>query len=572
LTKLSENANAIAQVRYFEAGEDWEKLSQRVGRAISANELEKTKWADIFSEEIGEMNFIPGGRILRNSGKLKQSMLNCGCLGIADNIEAIGDSIRNALIMWKYGAGIGIDFTPLREKGRPLITCGGEASGLVSFLEIFDKVAHVIETGGQRRSGCLGMCKVTHPEIVDFINAKVEDGKLAYFNLSVAIDEHFLKAVENDSDWNLTFAGQTVRNVKAVELWNKILDSMIKHAEPGLINFTNFSKNNSFYFQAISCGNLCSELPLPEFGSCCLGSIVLPKFLSGKTTNWKKLEQSIHYAVRFLDDVLDVNFYPLKEMDIVAKDARRIGLGVMGLHDYLMSKQLRYGSDQSILEIERLFRFIRNVAYEASIALAIEKGAFPKFSKNDYCNASFIKKLPAKIRLKIKEHGIRNCTIITAPPTGTSSLLAEVSSGIEPIFSLAYKRKDRVSERYYIHPKLLEFLQSGEKERPDWLVETSDLSPEDHFEVQVAIQKYVDNAVSKTINCPKGTTISDLSKLLLEYLWDIKGSTIYVDGSRSGQVLNKLNLDEVKEYVEKNKIDTFVSPEDVTCAKGTCEI
>ena len=567
---LSENAEAITKSRYFEDGETWEALCARVGNANSANEVDKQKWSSLFSEEIYNMNFIPAGRILRNSGKIIQSMLNCACLPISDSIEAIGDTIKNALILWSYGAGIGIDFTPLREKDRPLRSKGGKSSGMVSFLEAIDHVAGTIETGGQRRSGCLGMCKVTHPDIFEFIDAKLIDKKLTYFNLSVAVDEEFLRSVENDADWNLTFSGQTVKTVKAKDLWDKILDSMIKSGDPGLINYDNLIKNNSFYFQKISATNLCGELPLPDYGACDLGSLVLTKFLSGKTTNWKKLEQSIKIAVRFLDNILDVNFFPLKEMEATTRDARRLGLGVMGLHDYLMVKQLRYGSDKAMLEIERLFRFIRDVAYITSIELAVEKGAFPKFSKNEYCNASYIRKLPAKIRMEIKQHGIRNCTILSCPPTGTTSLIPEVSSGIEPVFALAYKRADRVSTRYYVHPMLLEFIKSGEKDMPDWLVDVADLSPEDHVETQVAIQKYMDNSTSKTINCPKGTTSESLSKLLLEYIYDLKGITVYVDGSKSGQVLNKVNIDDVRKNIKDS--DQVMSIGDVSCARGTCEV
>jgi ribonucleoside-diphosphate reductase alpha chain len=346
---------------------------------------------------------------------------------------------------------------------------------------------------------------------------------------------------------------------------------MITSGDPGLINYTNLIKNNSFYFQPISCTNLCSEIPLPAYGVCDLGSIVLPNFISNKNVNWKKLESTIINAVRFLDNVLDINHYPLPEMETTAKEGRRIGLGVMGLADYLIMKQIRYGTDRSILEIERLFKFIRDVAYSASIALASEKGAFPRFSKQEFTSASFVKKLPPQIRLDIKDHAIRNVCLLAAPPTGTTSLLADVSSGIEPIFSLAYKRKDRVSERYYVHSKLVEYLNSNNEGRPDWLVDVSDLLPEDHLEVQVAVAKYLDNSISKTINCPSDITKEDLSKLLLEYTADTKGITVYVDGSKEGQVLNKVNLDEVRESLRNEKAVSDKAEEDYVCSTGKCE-
>lgn len=564
---LSENAVEVATKRYLQEGETWEQACIRVGDAVAISEADR-HWKDVFAEMVHEMSFIPGGRILRNAGKLRQSVLNCAVLPIGDSIEEIGDTIRNALVLWSYGAGIGIDFSPLREEGRPLRSKGGVSSGMVSFLEAIDGVAHTIETGGQRRSGCLGMCRVGHPEIEKFIEAKLEDGKLSYFNMSVAINEAFLNAVEADEPWDLVFAGQVNRTINAKKLWHKILDSMIKSGEPGLINYDNLTKNNSHYFQNISTTNLCGELPLPAYGMCCLGSLVLPNMLSGRRTNWQKLEHSIRNAVRFLDNILDINFYPISQTERVTKESRRIGLGVMGLHDYLMAKEVRYGSEKSVYEIDRLFKFIRDTAYIASIDLAKEKGAFPQYSRTQFNKASFVRKLPAKIRMYLKENAIRNCTILSAPPTGTTSLLPEVSSGIEPVFSLAYQRNDRVSERVYIHPKMREWLATNEKGRPEWLVDVADLVPEDHLDVQIAVQKYIDSAASKTINCPKGTNVKKLSALLLEYIHDLKGVTVYVDGSKEGQVLNPMTVAQARKHLDAEQM---ANEEGVQCARGQCE-
>jgi len=567
--ELSKNATEICKKRYFiDENETWEGLCKRVATAVAINEKDK-QWVDTFSGEMFDMNFIPGGRILRNSGKLKQSILNCACLPISDSIEAIGDTIKNSLILWSYGAGIGIDFSPLRPIGFPLISKGGESSGMVSFIKAIDAVAHTIETGGQRRSGCLGLCKVSHPEIFEFINAKIKDKELSYFNLSVGIDKNFIYAVEEEEDWDLVFAGKKVKTVKAKELWDKILESMINTAEPGIINLNNLKKNNSYYFQPISSTNLCGEIPLPSWGTCCLGSIVLSNFISGKQTNWKKLKNSIEVAIRFLDNVLDVNYYPIKQMETITLEGRRIGLGVMGLHNFLIKKEIKYGSEKSIIEVERLFKFIRDTAYMASVNLAKEKGAFPKYSKTYFNRASFVKKLPAKIRLAIKENGIRNVCSLSAQPTGTSSLIPEVSSGIEPIFALAYKRKDRVSERYYIQEDLLEIIKNNQK-IPEWFVDSSALKPEHHLEMQAVIQKYIDNAVSKTINCPKGITKNELSELLLESIKDLVGCTIYVDGTREGQVMEKISIEDIKKYIKKS--ESSMSENDVTCNRGVCEI
>ncbi|MHA1331674.1 MAG: LAGLIDADG family homing endonuclease, partial [Candidatus Hodarchaeales archaeon] len=464
------------------------------------------------------------------------------------------------------------------------IDCGGKTIGIPVFvksvstyeeMETFDieiEDQHCFYADGilTHNSGCLALCRVSHPEIYKFIDAKIKDKTLTYFNLSVGIDNNFLNAVEENNGWNLTFAGQTVDTVKARDLWDKILESMIKSGEPGLINFNNLRKNNSFYFQQISATNLCGELPLPDWGMCCLGSLVLSKFIRGKQTDWIKLKNSIDIAVRFLDNVLDVNYYPIKHAEITTMESRRIGLGIMGLHDYLIKKEVRYGSEKSIGEIERLFKFIRDTAYVASIEIAKEKGAFPKYARSEYNKASFIKKLPAKIRLDIKEYGIRNCCLLSAQPTGTTSLIPEVSSGVEPIFALAYERKDRVSNRYYIHPEFRRCIENKD-DNYEWLVDSSDLMPENHLEIQATIQKYIDNAVSKTINCPRGFTKNKLSKILSEYMRDIKGATVYVDGTKEGQVLNRITRKEAEECI-KDGVVSNMTEQDVKCSRGTCEL
>ena len=324
---------------------------------------------------------------------------------------------------------------------------------------------------------------------------------------------------------------------------------MVNCAEPGLINWTNFAKNNSYYFLTVLGTNPCGETTLGPNEACDLGSLVLPNYITGNVnTNWKKLDYVIKLAVRFLDNIIEVNKYVLKEIDINAHNTRRIGIGVIGLAEYLFAKGLRYGSEKAVVEVERLMRFIRDSAYQASVELAIEKGAFPKFNSAQYGKASFIRKLPASLRMDIKKYGTRNCTLMALAPTGTISLLTDYTSAIEPLFAKAMIRKDRVSERAYLHPKYQEMITNG-KEIPDWFVDSFDLKPKDHFEMQVACQKFCDASVSKTINLPPETTKEDLSSLLLEYIYDLKGVTVYRDGSREGQILNKMTEKQVRDYL-----------------------
>jgi len=571
---LSDNALAVAQSRYFMEKEDWEGCAKRVAGTIALPEqTARDKYIDAFAEMIYSMDFLPGGRILRNCGRPRGSLFNCYHLPIGDSIEEIGQCLKDSLILWSEGGGVGINFSPLRPRGDLIFGKGGQSSGLVSFLESFDRVADTIESGGSRRAAAIAHVDVSHPEVIDFIDAKLTHGKLSHFNISVSVNDDFLMAVEADDYWTFRFKQKDYGKIKAKVIWDKIVQNMINCAEPGLINWTNFAKNNSYYFEPVMGTNPCGETTLGPYGVCDLGSLVLPNFITGNVnTNWKKLESVIKLAVRFLDNVIEVNKYVLKEIDINAHKSRRIGIGVIGLAEYLFAKKAKYGSERAVVETERLMQFIRNACYQGSMELAIEKGAFPQFDPMHYGKASFVRKLPATLRMDIKKHGIRNCTSMALAPTGTISLIADYTSAIEPLFAKAMKRKDRVSERLYIHPQYQEFIVN-DQEIPDWFVDSFDLQPKDHFEMQVACQKFCDASVSKTINLPKETTDEALSDLLLEYVHDLKGCTVYRDGSREGQILNKVTEKEVREYLLTDTlIDNNLDEEQVVCATGSCEI
>jgi len=1048
MSKLSESATQVAENRYFMEGEYWESCARRVGSVVAGAENSKSpEYTEKFSEMIYNMDFLPGGRIIRNAGRPRGSMFNCYHLPIGDSREEIGQFYKDSLILWGEGGGIGVNASSLRPKGAEIKGVGGESSGPVSFLKASDSIAETVESGGSRRAAALALMHVSHPDVLRFIDAKLEHGELAHYNISVAVSEDFLAAVESNTDWEFRFAQKSYGKIKARKIWNKIIDNMVRCAEPGILNWDNLIKNNSYYYDPVmgtnpclvgnsmvyvadgrqyvdiktlaeenkdvpvfcfneaaqkvevqmmrrprltgknkkilkitlndgsvvrctenhkfymkngntkrsdelvtgdrlhhmvsynasfeeifkhsnsksqdyrwintgfsqsivehrvvaefkfgrklksnevihhknyngldntfdnlvimtkedhdklhslnmfgdenpmnrfpeknwlikqdhsGCNNgrykgitpkcvfnlaveysnelnrritqdewheycllhdvpfslysfgryvclskmllaaakkakvialeypshireykkflelkketdmdiffdggsiyvnkicewcggsfitkwgnrerafcsrkcssdygwynegsknkfysyyknkqqktnfnqmdiyntlrksfgrpplkkewvslckkegiphrirssnesgfneycftsykdlqqaaelnfvvvsveedgyedayngtvdgnhnfyimvnenetkskkpkynnvlcrQCGEAVLSPYDVCDLGSLVLPSFITGAVnTNWKKLGEIIKLAVRFLDDVIEINKYVLKEIDIKAHNSRRIGLGVMGLAEYLFAKKLRYGSEKSVVEIERLMRFIRDTVYETLVELADEKGAFPKFEPVAYGKASFIRKLPASLRMDIKDHGVRCVTGMAFAPTGTISLLAEVTSGIEPLFRKAYLRHDRVGDRMYIHPIYLEMLKNGEK-LEDWYVDTDDLKPEDHFEMQSIVQKYVDGAVSKTINMPMNATSEELSRLSLEYVRDLKGMTVYVDESREGQILNKVSEEEVRTYLDNGKLEIIdAGEESVVCATGSCEI
>jgi ribonucleoside-diphosphate reductase alpha chain len=574
MKQLSDNALEVASSRYFFNGENWGDCAQRAARIVAAPEYtNRLEIEEKMAAMIADMYFLPGGRILRNAGRPRGSLFNCYHLPIGDSIEEIGQFIKDALILWSEGGGVGCNFSPLRPKGDVILGKGGQSSGLVSFIEAADAVAQTIESGGSRRAAAIANVDVGHPEVIDFIDAKTVDKRLSAFNISVSVTNDFIEAVEADREWEFRFKQQKYRSLKARDIWKKIVANMIKWAEPGLINWTNFVKNNSYYFSPVTGTNPCGETTLSPYEACDLGSIVLPNFIppGGTNTNWKKMEEVIRLAVRFLDNVIEVNKYVLKDIDINVHRSRRIGLGVIGLAEYLFAKKAKYGSPKAVQETETLMQFIRNTAYQASVELAVEKGAFPKFDPIEYGKASFIRKLPATLRMDIKKYGTRNCTLMALAPTGTISLLTDYSSAIEPMFAKAMMRHDRVGDRMYVHPKYQEMIENNE-EIPEWFVDSFDLKPKDHFEMQVACQKFCDASVSKTINLPKETTEEDLSNLLLEYIYDLKGVTVYRDGSRDGQILNRVTEQEVRDYLNKQNADNSLEIGDLDCSTGSCDI
>ncbi len=571
---LSENANLVATDRYFMPEENWLDLSYRVGALAASVEQSPKTYIEKFAEIIHDQLFLTGGRILRNAGRPKGSLFNCYVLPIGDSIEEIAQFYHDSLILWAEGGGVGCNFSPLRPKGDKILGKGGKSSGLVSFIEASNDISMVVESGGSRRAAALGLCSVYHPEVLDYIDAKLEIGRISQYNISVGIDDKFIEAVEANNDWTFRFKQQEYGSMPAKDIWNKIITNMLNCAEPGLLNLSNLYKNNSYYFAPISCTNPCGEVPLENYGVCCLGSLVLPNFITGNVnTNWKKLEETIKIAVRFLDNIIDANNFVLKANDIAAHNSRRIGLGVLGLAEYFFAKGIRYGSQKSIQEVERLMRFIRDVSYEASIELAIEKGAFPKFDPVHYGKASFVRKLPASTRMAIKKNGIRNVTLNAVAPTGTISQLVDCTGGIEPLFSKAYERNDKISKRIIVHPMLEKHI----KENPDvdiseWFVDSFDLKPEEHLEMQATVQQYIDSSVSKTINLPKDTTEEELSEWLLTYMPNLKGTTVYKDGTMESQVYNKISIEEAKKHILDKTFSNNIGGDDFNCKNGVCDL
>lgn len=570
MTKLSDNAEQIFKSRYaLNEDETWDGLCQRVAGAMSKYTVDPAKYFPIFYEIIYEQLFIPGGRILRNAGKDIGSLFNCYHLPIGDSREEIGECLKKSFILWGEGGGIGINFSTLRPDGAPIKKMGGHASGPVSFMRALDGIASTVESGGQRRAASLGLLEVWHPDIYNYIRAKHVDHTVSYFNLSVGVFDDFLEAAHREDEWVLNWHQREWGRVNARELWNSMVEGAYYNGEPGIINMDKLRINNSWYFAPISGTNPCGEACLESNGVCNLGSIVLSRFVSGTTIRRKQIEETVRYAVRFLDACIDANNYSFPEIQQTAQRGRRIGLFAMGLADMFINLGVRYGSDRSLDIAESISKLIRNAAYDESIKMATEKGAFPAYDPVMYPKSKFIRTLPATMRRDIRNNGIRNVTLLAAAPTGTISLLADTTNGIEPLTYRSYRRKDRVSERVYVHPAYRTAIINGDAV-PDYLVDTTDLTPTDHLNMQSSIQKYVDGAVSKTINIQDGVDCSDLSDILLESIINLKGVTIYRDGSREGQPIVPMSDEETRNLIEE--ASTSQDAEAVACASGECEI
>ena len=587
----------IHQERYaFGGDESWEGTSRRVAEHVAAAEDNgKVKvYADRFYEQIVSGRFFPGGRIVYGAGRPKAQLLNCFVIPTADSREGWAKSTSDVIIISSLMGGVGANFTPIRPRGSLIKGTGGRATGAVSLMRLIDGVGNEIVGGGGRRMALMLCLAVNHPDLPEFLEAKIEDGQLQNANVSVVINidtEEFVDKVKNGGDIDFQFNntewpnrqevdGELVEtfSVNARDLWNKIVQNAWQNGEPGVLNQDLANQmNNIWYRTPLVSTNPCGEIWLEPYGCCDLGALVLPRFVHEGKLDWDELDETVRMGVRFLDNVLTVNHYPLEEIKQNCEEVRRIGLGVMGLHTMLMSLGMRYNSEEAYEFVDKLFSVIKNTAYDASINLAIEKGPFPAYDPR-LLESGFAKTLKRGIRNKIKEHGLRNCALLTIAPTGTTSIVAGVSSGIEPIPAPVHWRtyfkntKDgkRVRERelvvdrsYFLYPEIIQ----GANEIP----------VEDHFKMQAVVQRHIDNAVSKTINLPNDYDPQDLAEVWLKYLPYMKGSTFYRWGSRDFEPISPIPKEEWESIIaEQNGHTNFDFDVEellaIDCPGGVCEL
>jgi len=518
--KLNDNAEKILTSRYYiknekgEVIEDWKGLCNRVCVAIAQAEENGNidKYSKLFFDMMYNLDFLPNSPTMFSAGKEKGLLSACFTLDVEDNMVSIMKAVTDAALIFKHGGGVGISFNSLRPEGELIKTTGGTSSGPVSFMRMFDTMTEVVKQGGKRRGALLGLLNVEHPDIEKFITAKSKEGTLSNFNISVGISDDFMYKVK-------------AKEPQAINLWNKIIDGAYTNGEPGVLFLSTINAANPVpHLGKIKSSNPCGEFLWIPYGSCNLGSINLSNMFKDKEVNWDKLEATIRIAVRFLDDVISINWYPLQEIKDTTLKTRPVGLGIMGFADLLLKLEVRYDSSEAIDYAQEIMEFIKEKAYDESCNIGKEKGSFPEFKKTKFSD---------------KFQALRNSMLTVIAPTGTLSMIAGCSSGIEPNFSwhTEMHRLDTVMEEY--HPLALKYLKSKEK-LPNYFVTAGEISPEWHIRMQAAFQVYTDSAISKTCNMPNTATRDDVYKAYM-LAWELKckGITVYREGSRTNEVLVK---------------------------------
>lgn len=527
---------------------------RRIARDLARVEDDADHWENVFYGALEDFKFLPAGRITAGAGTARKvTLFNCFVMGtVPDSMGGIFDMLKEAALTMQQGGGIGYDFSTIRPKGADVHGVAADASGPLSFMDVWDSMCRTIMSAGSRRGAMMATMRCDHPDIDDFITAKSDAARLRMFNVSVLITDDFMEAVKANGSWDLKFDGKVYKTVQALDLWNKIMQSTYDYAEPGVIFIDRINAaNNLSYCETIAATNPCGEQPLPPYGACLLGSINLARLVSDPFGDSAKLDEDaltelVATAVRMMDNVVDASKFPLPEQEREAQNKRRIGLGVTGLADALLMVGQRYGSDEAARQTEDWLHAIARAAYRASVQLAREKGAFPLFDADAYLASGTMQMMDEDVCAEIKEHGIRNALLTSIAPTGTISLYAgNVSSGIEPVFAYAYTRKVLQKDGSRTEEEVVDYAvqmwrdKMGDAPLPDYFVNAQTLAPSDHVKMQAAAQKWVDSSISKTINCPEDISFDEFKNVYMQ-AWDTgcKGCTTYRPNDVTGSVLS----------------------------------
>lgn len=611
IATMPELGKEIFLQKYASPGEEtYSDRAQVIAKYAASCESDENreKVENLFFRQLNAGDFIPGGRIIFGAGRNggQYNLLNCYRLHPEDNVMSISKTIADMYRISCAGGGVGFNFSNVRPKGDDIQNIRYSSPGSVSVMKMINEIAEHVRAGASRRAALIGIMNVTHPDLLEFLEIKLNKKELNNFNISVGITNEFLDKIENNLEWVFTFntrkyhlyeinrtsqdgtvtpiritatsTGDAIERAKAHylsaatdtfeapkritlmarDLWDLIWQNSFKSGDPGIYNvdLANSFTNVSYFEPDLQSPNPCSEIPLPPYGNCCLGHVNLSNMIAYDEAgiaevDWTRLAVTIRAGVRFLDNILTVNRYPVEECADVGKRSRRIGLGTTGYHYMLLKLGYKYGSQKALEFTERLYETIRNEAYMASIRLSEERGPFPAFDSRRYSQEQFFKTLPPRIQVKIKNYGVRNAVMLTAAPVGTGSMLWGVSSGIEPIFAPLYIRRWRFAnvwkEAVVADPLLVRFVKEGKN--TEHFVGAHDVTFEEHIQTQATIQKYIDNSISKTANAPENASVEELSAITLKYIPYLKGFTIYRAGSKGQEPLQALPL--TQENIDK---------------------
>ena len=527
---------------------------RRIARSLAAVENDPEHWEGVFYNALEDFKYLPAGRITAGAGTARSvTLFNCFVMGtVPDSMAGIFDMLKEAALTMQQGGGIGYDFSTIRPKGADVKGVAADASGPLSFMDVWDAMCRTIMSAGSRRGAMMATMRCDHPDVENFVTAKSDPARLRNFNVSVLVTDDFMAAVKADKPWDLVFGGKVYRTIQARDLWNKIMRSTYDYAEPGVIFIDRINAmNNLAYCETIAATNPCGEQPLPPYGACLLGSINLARLVKDAFTEDAHLDETalndlVATAVRMMDNVVDASRFPLEEQRQEAQNKRRIGLGVTGLADALLMVGERYGSDEAAALTSRWLKAIARASYLASAALAKEKGAFPLFDADAFLASGAMQAMDEDVRDAIRENGIRNALLTSIAPTGTISLYAgNVSSGIEPVFAYAYTRKVLQKDGSRTEEEVVDYAvqmwrdKFGDTDLPDYFVNAQTLSPSDHVKMQAAAQEWIDSSISKTINVPEDIDFEAFKNVYMQaYETGCKGCTTYRPNDVTGSVLS----------------------------------
>lgn len=547
----------------------WKRVATEMASPEKTKEL-RDEWAEKFRWLLSDFRFVPGGRILFGAGQTRRStLLNCYFMPIKeDSIEGIFEWCKEAARTYSFGGGVGTDISVLRPKGAPVNNSAIHSTGAVSFMELLSTTTGTIGQAG-RRGALMITIDVNHPDILDFLDIKNDQARsqVKFANISVKVSDKFMKAVEEDGDFDLEYENRKVRmrkTVRARDIWKRLVKSAWASAEPGLIFWDAVKRFSPTEYGGMEVEgvNPCSEQALENYGNCCLGNINLSLFVKDEFTedarvDWENLDRSLSYSVRFLDNILDYNEkkHPLGFQTEASQRSRRIGVGFTGFGDMLVKLGKKYDSDDAVEFTDEIFNHIKNTVYSSSSKLAEEKGSFPAYDPEKHFESPFLDSLDGEVLQGVKEKGLRNACILTVPPVGSGSVLAGTSSGIEPIFALSYlRRSESLSKEQFrvYHPLVGSYMEkfgiSGEEDLPETFVTSHEIKPEFRVRMQAAIQKHIDSCISSTVNLPNDISPEEVEKIYFQS-WKngCKGVTVYREGSREGVLITERSEEKIEE-------------------------